>query len=97
MLLLHEAAEDDQANMAVQEMPGFEQNAQLLAAIELPPGHLLTAEQVKFLFSVTEPCTFRTLYGCMVFPMPVPCYIQAQQRAHLLQYIVCTCFLHLLC
>eukprot|EP00878_Enallax_costatus_P027606 GHUV01029740.1.p1 GENE.GHUV01029740.1~~GHUV01029740.1.p1 ORF type:complete len:502 (+),score=137.42 GHUV01029740.1:1110-2615(+) len=50
VLLLHEAAEDDAANLALQGMPGYEQqNAQLLAAIGLPPGHFLTGEQCRIL------------------------------------------------
>lgn len=49
-MLLHGAKEQDGATLALQGMPGCDtRSEQLLAAIGLPPGVLLTAEQLKVL------------------------------------------------
>lgn len=63
VLLLHEAAEDDAANTALRGMPGYEQqNAHLLSAIGLPPGHFLTGEQVAVL-TTTLLCCYETCWS----------------------------------
>lgn len=47
-LLLHDAKQQDAITVALQGMPGYEQqDEQLLRSIGLPPGRLLTTEQVR--------------------------------------------------